>query len=146
MNSQDLAKRLRSHANLPGGAVGVDGLCMHVWSWRSKGAVLSIAAPLSDLLHCLQLLNAEPRTRERPLLSDSEAQSAAYSLSCIIGKLASVIRSARACADAESKQRLEWALDVTAHAWSQVLAGDIEDIIQDLRDSGLVDDDLFAVR
>lgn len=110
---------------------------MAVWAWQTKGGELSIGPCIADLLQCLQALNKLPKTRERPFLSHDVAGSAAYSVSCILADLAGALRSKRARADQEAGRQLEWAIEVACHAWSQVLAGDIEDVIQDIRDSGI---------
>lgn len=91
---------------------------------------------VSDVLALVQTVNAEALTggvaRE-----DALSRDIAYSMSCLFAELAKAIRSPKAHQDASAKPRLEWALEVLAHAWSQLLAGDIDDIVQDVKDSGL---------
>jgi hypothetical protein len=61
-------------------------------------------------------------------LSTSLQRPPAYSVSCILVDLAKAVASDRAQNDPETAR-------VLTHSWSQYLAGDIEDLIQDLRDN-----------
>ncbi len=137
MSKQELARRFRSHANLPGGEAGFVGLGMTVWAWRRKGSALSIEAQVGDFVTSLQALNVQPRTVDNPRFSDAPSRDIAYSVSCVLAELAKSLRSDRGRTEVEARQQLEWALEAAAHAWSQYLAGDIEDLVQDLRDNGL---------
>jgi hypothetical protein len=133
----NVQKRFRSHANLPGGAEKFEGLGMALWEWHRKDSVLRIELHANEFLQSLQELNMHViQSGARPL-TDPVSRDVAYSVSCVLDDLAKTLRSARCSAEPSTRRGIECALEAAAQAWSQFLAGDIEDLLQDFRESGL---------
>jgi hypothetical protein len=137
MTSADALNRLCGHANLPGGAEDMTSLSAAIWCWQRKGTQLDLRGPLLDVLTCLQVLNAAALVHGPVKFSVPIERDPAYFVSCIVAVLAKGLRRA-VPHDQQAMDEISNALALISHAWSQFLAGDIEDLVQDLRDSQLL--------
>jgi hypothetical protein len=105
-------------------------------TWRRKGTAFELKPLVIDVLALLQELNVA-HVQIGQARVDVVSGEIAYSMSLILAELIRCLRCERARNEPVTKSVLEWAIEVVIHGWSQLLAGDIEDILQDVKDSGL---------
>ena len=125
-------RRLQNHANLPGHGPEEESFVFALFTTDRKAASPSQAALTEDVLRCLAILNSAMNA-SKSVPADS-LQSAAYSVAAI---LSSTLEYARRWRDQgrfdvsvlSDLGMFAWRI---AFAWEQVLAGDIEDLTENL--------------
>jgi hypothetical protein len=140
MTYEQAMQRLAGYANLPGSDDGDPGLGPLLTRWQRTGDRLDVQAICQGIVECIQSMVSAEQVRGPVPLSTPLARPPAYSVSCILVDLSRAVASDRAQTDVASAQVLKRWLVIIAHCWSQYLAGDIEDLFQDLRDSMLWDE------
>jgi hypothetical protein len=137
MNYADARLRLANHANLPGEQLPeAESLGWVLWNATRTGTKPNLAPLLADIIACLEVVNHELNS---PIPSESKGQmteaviaEVAYSVS---GILVDGLRYHRqwvreSLFEDADRGALADAVFRIAFAWDQVLAGDIDDIME----------------
>lgn len=137
MKYEDAKERLASHANLPGTDLPIEGSFVGgLWLFSQNKAELRFGAHSDDVIRCLRVVNAhfngpDPNTRSGPA-DHSRIAEVAYSVSGILseGMMYHLKWSRKGQLDAQVLEYLSCELCRIAHAWDQILAGDVTDILE----------------
>jgi hypothetical protein len=137
MTYQDALTTLRGHANLNGES-GEPGLAAELWEARRSGAFPDIAPHIDALLNCLSAVN-QALNGQRP--SETFERQNVVAIAdvgyCVSSLLVDLLRFQRGCdrSDHFSASQLTQLRDATlqlAMAWDMVLAGDHDDLREEL--------------
>lgn len=137
MNYEDAKRRMASHANLPGTGLPIESSFVGgLWLADGNKGDFNFSAHAEDVVNCLRVVNThfngpDPNTRSGPA-DHSRIDEVAYAMSGIIsGGLQYHVKWTRSGAVApDVLERLSRSLFKMAHAWDQVLASDVTDILE----------------
>lgn len=125
-------RRLQNHANLPGHGPEQESFVFALFTTERGAASPSQAALTEDVLRCLAVLNSAMNASKS--VPANSFRSAAYSVAAILSS--SLEYSRRWRDQGRFDESVLSALDMyawrIAFAWEQVLAGDIEDLTENL--------------
>jgi hypothetical protein len=138
MTFEDARTRLWNHANLPGNQFPeTQSLVWALWEAGRRKVAPDFGSFGDDILACLQAINARlngpvPSARIGPREDSTGIAELAYPIACIIeAGLESHRRWSReATFDQAIRDELLGLLHRVSYAWSQVLAGDIDHLLE----------------
>ncbi len=137
VNYDEARIRLTSHANLPGtGLPESESLVWSLWNAEHSGIFPNIPWLTDDVMTCLKVVNNEmngvvPSQRVTANRNDNVVVETTYSMSRI---LVAALQYHRAWSRTGKFQRKGWnaledCINRVAYAWDQVLAGDLDDVL-----------------
>jgi hypothetical protein len=128
MNYDEVRNRLFNHANLPGPHTDVfteeESFVYRLWRADQDGLTLDVDVMAMDVLNCLIIANQDSRVEAR--------SGFAYPVSCILSSGIQYHRkwSRKGHFDQYMRDSLEDVIYRIAFAWEQLLAGDIDDLLE----------------
>lgn len=132
--------RLKNHANLPSELPIEDSISCSLYLGTKSGVLPAIEPLVVDVIECLKVINlhmngpipseSDKRIHERDC--NGEITGIAYSITCIISRGMELLRlwSRKNQFTAEVHETLAEAIHRIAYAWEEVLAGDMDDILE----------------
>lgn len=138
MTFEDARARLWNHANLPGDRFPkTESLVWSLWDASQRRVAPDLGPPGDAVLACLEAVNHRvngpvPSARVDVRQDTSAIAEVAYPIACIVeAGLESHRRWSRdAIFDQSLRDELEELVHRVSYAWCQVLAGDIDDLVE----------------
>jgi hypothetical protein len=132
MDWQTAVKRLQNHANLPGQGTEHESFVFALYTADRGTEPPKLAPHLEDVLRCLVVLNKELNAPNS--IDKDSRREAAYGVAGILSSsLEYTLRwREKGRFDESVLKDLELAAWRIALVWEQVLAGDVEDLMEDL--------------
>ena len=142
MTFEIASARLRNHANLPGEQFPeTESFCWALWDADRMRVAPDLQSLFSDILACLETVNVRlngpvPSARMGPREDSTPFERIAYSIALIIDEGLDYHRrwSREATFTQAFRDQLEELVHRVAFAWCQVLASDIDDLLEGFPD------------
>ena len=132
MDWQTALRRLQNHANLPGDGAEHESFVFALFAADRESKSPDLAPFGEDVLSCLVVINAALNASKS--IAEDGLRSVAYSLAAILSSSLEYVRRWRDQGrfDESTLRDVELRVWRIAVAWEQVLAGDVEDILDNL--------------
>jgi hypothetical protein len=139
---EEARDRLCNHANLPGEQFPeTESFCWALWDADRRRVAPELQSLFSDILACLEAVNVRlngpvPSERDGPREDSTPIAEVAYSIALIIDEGLEYHRrwSREATFTQAFRDQLEELVHRVAFAWCQVLASDIDDLLEGFPD------------